>query len=184
VRRLNAEGVAWTAETLASVEAGETAVSMGDLLILCLVYAVGLPELFVTDAEEVELSSTVRMNPKNISLLVSGASWPDGFWYSRVRLDIDIEVIKRLAPGQYEDDVDRVAFHAKVVAYGQPREREMAARLDVDPQYIVAASFGLWGHSLNDERSRRLGEALQSEATIDTDLASELSERIREARGE
>ena len=192
-------GLPWSQQVIASIEAGERQLDLGEAVLLAAgALGVGVLELLAGEPDDVvRLSGTTSAYLEEVRYLASHESasrnmrtasaaqrarW--GFQHDQV----DRRVIEELAPDYVDDpDVDKY-----IRAMGNDAEQRAASRLGVAPVVVTAAAFGLWGHSMTEERDRRTSELAGDEVTpasrqafrgrVTRQLLAELKARIQEVR--
>lgn len=190
-----AHGLAWTQQTVAAIEAGRRAVSLGELLLLqsLLELPLGelLPELLMTDEAEVEVEGVV-LSANELGALAAGQAilpagmllrvlWPEEFGGDRQAS----AAYKRLLGRRFEryGVSENEAPQVTMAEHGDA-ERKAARRLQVEALDIALASWSLWGHSLTEERDRRMqeqdsqGEERARRGHVTRQLLDELRQRI------
>ncbi|MFC6577549.1 hypothetical protein [Planomonospora parontospora] len=135
---LRADGLAWTAANIASIESGRReSMDIAALTLLAGSYEVPLSRLFAGEGN-------MRLSADAVVDLSDYREWLDG--QSRLSITLSGSAVRRWAnslPGE------TVSFQA---------DAELAARLGLRPEDVYTAAEKLWGRNLHQERDRRMAE--------------------------
>lgn len=142
-RRLQAAGIRWTRSHVAAFEAGNReTVDVGTLILIARAFEVPPRELFAGEGR-VRLSADTVWTRRVLRELLSGErKVSEAAELSQHAWRIFIE----LASGTY------------TVVNPYQADTELASRMGVAPADLIRAAEGLWGHSLQQERDRRIAE--------------------------
>jgi transcriptional regulator with XRE-family HTH domain len=174
--RLRSAGLPWSRSTVAQLEAGTKTLDVAELVLLSLVVR-RAPEAFFGGAEWMELRPGTRMRSDAVRRALGGErAWktvgpgevvgahggPTLSAMTRNALlawGVTIKDAERRS-GRYERIIPRLTLAqlqaARDAAEGDA-ERKAARRLGLDdPVELALAAIALWGHSLTEERDRRL----------------------------
>ncbi|WP_219467768.1 hypothetical protein [Nonomuraea rhizosphaerae] len=137
---LRADGLAWTAANVASIESGRReTIDFGALVLLAGSYETPLSGLFLGEGD-MRLSADVTVE------LVDLRRWLD----QEARLTITLSSGPAVQRWLDSIPAERVSFQA---------DAELAARLGLRPEDVYRAAEKLWGgRNLHQERDRRLAE--------------------------
>jgi transcriptional regulator with XRE-family HTH domain len=193
--RARGVGLSWTQQTVAAIEGGRRALSVGELLLLQSVLEMSLtellPELLAAD-EDADVEGAV-LSPDGLMALAAGtdesrlllhALWPEE--YGGGRIGAVMERRDRQLFDRYRVSIND-APQVTAAEHGDA-ERKAARQLNVRPLEVAVASWSLWGHSLTDERDTRLGEqngegdARARRGHITRQLLDELQAHIKDNR--
>ncbi len=193
----------WSLSWLTSLERGHKPVSAEQLIALPLVlsdalgYRIGLTDLLYGD-EPVQLTKEPGMRgdvpAARVREVLTATPYrrvfsgpepragPQTNGSPLSRASEKMREISRAGLG----DVDARALSRAEAGAGELEER-LARRLAVSPIVVIAAAAGLWGHSLTEERAKRLATGVDQEVpqrlrtAVMRKLTTELTERLAEA---
>ncbi|NJP28078.1 hypothetical protein FLW53_28535 [Microbispora sp. SCL1-1] len=137
---LRADGLAWTAANVASIESGRReSIDLGALTLLAGSYDVPLSRFFHGNGE-MRLSAEVTVDLRDYR------QWLDG----QARLSLT-HTLRGSAAQRWINSLS-----SEVVSF--QADAELAARLGLRPEDVYTAAEKLWGRNLHQERDRRLAE--------------------------
>ncbi len=201
--RARAMGLSWTQATIAAIETGRRALSLGELVLLQGVLNVDretlLGELLVPGrGVDVVTVDQVRVDRGRWRLMTQGKPVFAVRSAERMREQLGPEVARRvrvdaelaLRYGLPRDEVfpEFPAMRAREVASSDAAQR-VARAIGRDPIYVGLASLALWGHGLTEERDRLLakepgeGNERVRRGHITRRLKREIADKIAEVEG-
>jgi transcriptional regulator with XRE-family HTH domain len=196
--RLRDRGLNLSRSALALVERGGRNLELSELVIVCATLVVSLNDLLAGDdsvritGETVGTLETVRTVLANggSSLMMAALDTPGVRQASEV---IGASGFAERSARSLRLIGSKARLAAAVVAEESGKgeaEQKVAHSLRVPPSEVGLASFGLWGHSLTDERERRAAKRLQPDmsprsarmirAHVTRELVAELRQRFEE----
>ena len=196
-----ANGLDWTRATVAAIELGRRSLAGDEEMLLQATLDVPdlHKELRATDGlgedDEIEIGDGYILTTAEWRSLANGqhlspghsgtqAMWPQDYEGDRqasaaFRRQQDLIANRYSVP---EDETPRI-----VAATQNEAEVKAARRLKHDPREVAYASWSLWGHSLTEERNRRLrdqqgeGDTPPRRGHITRQLDRELRDHVRKA---
>lgn len=167
------KGLPWSRGVVLAIEQKRRQINVGELLLLPFVFWMELPDIFrggdrlaiteLTTASPDSVAQYLRTGlsdfpPKGFSLPVLKAQQKRAVLASLVERQIDYN---RLWPGASGANI----VQAEEAALGTA-EQKAAAKLGAHPIEVSLVAHALWGHSLSQERDRRLSEQLKKPAGV------------------
>ena len=196
-----ANGLDWTRATVAAIELGRRSLAGDEEMLLQA--TLDVPDLHrelratdgLSEDDEIEIGDGYILTTAEWRSLANGqhvspghsgtqAMWPQDYEGDRqasaaFRRQLDLIANRYSVP---EDETPRI-----VAATQNEAEVKAARRLKRDPREVAYASWSVWGHSLTEERDRRLLEEQGEGGTpprrghITRQLDRELRKHLREA---
>ncbi|MDT3441297.1 helix-turn-helix domain-containing protein [Pseudofrankia sp. BMG5.37] len=172
--RCQTAGLPWTRVRVAAVERGaRESVDLGTLRVLADAFDVELAEFFA-GAGDVILSPRAQQTRAGLRAALRGVSTTSEIGAS----DRVLSVLDDETP------IVRLRSHRRVVSVDA--DQALAERLSVELADVLRAADGLWGHSLTEERDRRVaalgdlepGERQAHRGHITRELARDVEDRL------
>jgi transcriptional regulator with XRE-family HTH domain len=160
-------GLDWTRGTIAALKTGRRSLSVEELHIILVIFQVALPDLESELGDRVALSPGATVSAEDLPRIVRGepphslqASMFDEAIRRFLRRSVpQLERLNRLWDAPSEEQA-RAASDARGEA-----EQKAARRLGSEPLIVSVAAYRTWGHSLTEERERRLASSAPKDAT-------------------